>query len=80
MPAVLKVLATLTLIVFLINRKVIMGNAMLAGSLLLFAVSEPQLAKLVAAAVSTATAPGTWEIILALYFVMCLEYQLRTTG
>lgn len=80
MFAVLKVLATLTVIVIALNRKVKMGNAMLAGSTILFILSEPTLAKLANAALRTATSHSTWEILFALYFVMCLEYQFRTGG
>lgn len=80
MFAVLKVLATLAVIVIALNRKVKMGNAMLAGSAILFILSEPTLAKLVNAALRTATSHSTWEILFALYFVMCLEYQFRTGG
>lgn len=80
MFAVLKVLATLTVIVIALNRKVKMGNAMLAGSTILFILSEPTLAKLATAALRTATSHSTWEILFALYFVMCLEYQFRTGG
>ncbi len=80
MFAVLKVLATLAVIVIALNRKVKMGNAMLAGSAILFILSEPTLAKLANAALRTATSHSTWEILFALYFVMCLEYQFRTGG
>lgn len=80
MFAVLKVLATLAVIVIALNRKVKMGNAMLAGAAILFILSEPTLAKLANAALRTATNHSTWEILFALYFVMCLEYQFRTGG
>lgn len=80
MVAVIKVLITLVVIVGLLNRKVKMGNAMLAGSLLLFFLTGPTLGKLIAAGSTTVTSPSTWEITIALYFVMCLEYQLRTSG
>jgi len=80
MFAIAHVLLTLAVIVFLLNRRVKLGPAMLAGAAIIFFGSGPTLAKLTAAAAATVTNPGTWEIIFALYFVMCLEYQLRTSG
>lgn len=80
MLAVLKVFFTLAIIVFLLNRKIKMGNAMLAGSIFLFLVSGPSLQYLTNAVSATVTSYSTWEILFALYFVMCLEYQLRTGG
>lgn len=80
MLAVILVLATLATIVFLLNRKTKMGTAMLAGSALIFLGSGPATDKLAAAAGATVLGAGTWELILALFFVMCLEYQLRTGG
>jgi integral membrane protein (TIGR00529 family) len=71
---------TLAVIVVLLNRKVKMGLAMLAGSAIIFFATGPTPGRLWGAAEATATGRATWEIILALYFVMCLEYQLRTSG
>jgi integral membrane protein (TIGR00529 family) len=80
MSSVALVFVTLAVIVFLLNRKVKMGLAMVAGSAIIFFATGPTPAKLWAAVAATATGRATWEIILALYFVMCLEYQLRTGG
>jgi integral membrane protein (TIGR00529 family) len=80
MLAVIQVLVILAVIVFLLNRKVTMALAMLAGSAVLFLWTGPTVAKLADAAYTTVTTSSTWEIILALFFVMCLEYQLRTGG
>lgn len=80
MIAVIKILITLVVIVGLMNRKVKLGDAMLAGSLLLFFATGPTLSKLLHAVTTTLTSHSTWEITIALYFVMCLEYQLRTSG
>ncbi len=80
MSSVALVFVTLAVIVFLLNRKVKMGLAMVAGSAIIFFATGPTPAKLWAAAAATATGRATWEIVLALYFVMCLEYQLRTGG
>ncbi|MDF2502157.1 MAG: integral rane protein, partial [Anaerosporomusa subterranea] len=75
-----KILLTLSIIVFLLRLKTPIAKAMLGGSLVLFFLSEPTLPKLTTAAWATVSSHSAWEIILALYFVMCLEYQLRTHG
>jgi integral membrane protein (TIGR00529 family) len=80
MYSVVLVFATLAVIVVLLNRKVKLGYAMLAGSAIIFFAAAPTAAKLEAAVRATATGRATWEIVLALYFVMCLEFQLRTGG
>ena len=80
MLAIVKICVTLAVIVLLLNRKVKMGYSMLCGSAVLFFLSGPEISKLTAAVVKTATGYSTWEIMVALYFVMCLEYQLRTSG
>ena len=80
MSSVLIICVSLVTIVLLINRKVHLGLAMLAGSGIIFFATGPTLAKLTAAVWRTATGWATWEIMLALYFVMCLEFQLRTSG
>lgn len=78
--AAIKVLATLGLIVLLLNRKIKIGYAMLAGSLLLFGLAGNPPGDFLAAAERAAFSPNSWEIMLALFFVMCLEHQLRIGG
>lgn len=80
MIAAAKVLLTLATIVVLLRLKAPIGKAMIGGSLLLFALSGPTPAKLATAVWATLTSSSAWEIMLALYFVMCLEFQLRTSG
>ncbi|HWR42358.1 DUF401 family protein [Sporomusa sp.] len=80
MLAILKVLITLAIIVLLLNRKVKMGNAMLVGASVLWVLSGLNLLHIKTAVLTTITSHSTWEIVLALYFVMCLEYQLRIGG
>ncbi len=80
MSSVFLICATLAAIVFLLNRKVNMCLSMLAGSGIIFFATGPTPAKLLAVVRETASAAATWEIMLALYFVMCLEFQLRTGG
>lgn len=80
MLAILKILLTLAVIVTLLNRKTKMRYAMLAGSAMLFLSSGPEPTKLTIAIGNTLLSYSTWEILFALYFVMCLEFQLRTSG
>jgi len=80
MVAVLKIVVTLALVVILLQRRVNLGNAMFAGAGLLFLVSSPQLSTLEISLKHLLLTPSTWEILLALYLVMCLEFQLRTSG
>jgi len=76
----IKMLAVLALMVFLLKRKTQFGHAMLASTLLLFLITEPRLGNLLAAAQKTVTRPDTWYMLITLYFVMCLEHLLRTSG
>jgi len=80
MIAVLKIVVTLALVVILLQKRVNLGNAMFAGAGLLFLLSSPQLATLEITLKHLLLTPSTWEILLALYLVMCLEFQLRTSG
>ena len=78
--SVVVIILTLAVVIALLHRKIEIGHAMLAGSLLLTVLTlSPPLA-FVNSVVATAVHPNTWEILIALYFVMCLEYQLRTSG
>jgi integral membrane protein (TIGR00529 family) len=80
MQSVLVIVLTLSVVIVLLHRKVEIGHAMLVGSLLLTALTFSAPLLFVNSVVATALHPNTWEILIALYFVMCLEYQLRTSG
>lgn len=71
---------TMTLILYLMRRHIPIGPCMLAGGLLIWIVKTPQLNVLVQSLSETLTMSRTYDIILALYFVMCLEIELRTSG
>lgn len=73
-------LITMALILYLMRRHIPIGPCMLAGGLLIWAVKTPQLSVLYQALGETLTMSRTYDIILALYFVMCLEIELRTSG
>ncbi len=68
------------LIVFLLRRHYPIGPSMLLGGLLIWLVKSTSPLLLAQAAVNTLSLSRTYDIILALYFVMCLEIELRTSG
>ncbi|EGO65267.1 DUF401 family protein [Acetonema longum] len=80
MISVIKVFVTLVLVVVLLHRKFGIGNSMLAGAGLLFIMCSPQITTLQLAVKGLLLSGSTWEILFALYLVMCVEYQLRTHG
>lgn len=80
MQSALIIFFTLAAVVVLLHRKVEIGNAMLAGVILLIALTLSSPLLLVQSFLATVRHPTTWEILIALFFVMCLEFQLRTSG
>ncbi|MBQ7515508.1 MAG: DUF401 family protein [Schwartzia sp.] len=68
------------LILFLLKKKVPIGPSMLAGGLLLWLARSAQPVALGQALTQTLSMPRTYDILLALYFVMCLEIELRVSG
>lgn len=74
-------LAIAMLIIILMLRKHIpIGPCMLTGGLFIWFMKTPELHYLTQGLVETLLLPRTYDIILALYFVMCLEIELRTSG
>ena len=55
-----------------LRRHIPIGPAILAGGLLIWALVAPQFHYLVSAFTTTLTMQRTYDLILALYFVMCL--------
>ncbi len=80
MMTLLKMLAVLVVMVFLLKRKTPFGNAMLASTLLLFLITNPNPVLLFQAINQTITNFDTWAMFITLYLVMCLEHILRTSG
>lgn len=70
----------LLIIIILLRKKIPIGPAMVVGGILIWALRAPQPAYLLQAATETLQLSRTYDIILALYFVMCLEIELRTSG
>lgn len=76
----LLVALAMLLIIIMLRKHIPIGPCMLAGGLLIWAVKAPSLHYLTQAGVETMTMSRTYDILLALYFVMCLEIELRTSG
>ena len=70
----------MALIIILLRRHVPIGPCMLVGGLFIWAMKTPSLHYLRQGLVETMTMSRTYDIIFALYFVMCLEIELRTSG
>lgn len=76
----LVVIAAMILIVVLLRFKVLIGPAILSGGLLIWLFESRSFEKLWAAFTETLTMQRTWDLLLCLYFVMCLEVELRKSG
>lgn len=70
----------LILIIVLLRKKVPIGLAILTGGALMWATLGGTVANLWEAVVATVEKPRTYDLLFALYFVMCLEIQLRRSG
>ena len=71
---------TLTIIILLLRRKLQIGICMLVGGLFIWIVKSGNPTDLVTTLIKTFSQYRTYDIILALYFVMCLEIELRLSG
>ena len=71
---------TLLLILFLLRRHIQIGPAMLAGGILIWASESGEIGLLGEAFREEMSLARTYDIVLALYFVMCLEIELRQSG
>ena len=76
----LVVIAAMSLIVVLLRFKVLIGPAILSGGLLIWLFESRSFEKLWVAFTETLTMQRTWDLLLCLYFVMCLEVELRKSG
>lgn len=70
----------LLIIMVLLRRHVPIGPAILAAGFFIWATTAPHFHYLPDALYTTLTSARTYDLILALYFVMCLEIELRTGG
>lgn len=71
---------SMSIILLLLRRHIPIGPCMLAGGLFIWLVKSTQPAFLWQAFTETLALSRTYDIIFALYFVMCLEIELRTSG
>ena len=76
----LVVIAAMILIVVLLRFKVLIGPAILSGGLLIWLFESRSFEKHWVAFTETLTMQRTWDLLLCLYFVMCLEVELRKSG
>lgn len=76
----LVVLAAMILIVVLLRMKMPIGISIVCGGLLIWAFESFELIALWDAFVQTLQQWRTWELIFCLYFVMCLEIELRKSN
>ena len=74
------VIAAMALIVVLLRFKVMMGISILCGGLVIWLFESRSFPDLWEAAIQAAKIQRNWDLIFCLYFVMCLEVELRTSG
>lgn len=71
---------SMLIILFMLRRHIPIGPCMLASGLFIWLVKSTQPEFLVQAFTETLSLSRTYDILFALYFVMCLEIELRTSG
>ena len=71
---------TLLIIILLLRRKLQIGICMLAGGFFIWIMKSADPTDLSETLIKTFSQYRTYDIILALYFVMCLEIELRLSG
>ena len=70
----------MAIIILMLRRHIPIGPCMLTGGLFIWLMKTPELHYLTQAFTETLSLPRTYDIIFALYFVMCLEIELRPSG
>lgn len=80
MYALVQILLSLALMIVMLNKRIHISYAVLAATGMLFLLSGFAPAHLGQAIYSTVVSFTTWNMVLTLYLVMCLEYLLRTSG
>jgi len=68
------------IMVTLIRKKIPIGPAILAGGLFIWAMLDLKPISLLTALKQTISMPRTYDLIFALFFVICLEIELRKSG
>lgn len=67
-------------IAVLLRLRVLIGPAILSAGLVMWLCNDRNIATFAQALVETVKAQKSWDLLFALYFVMCLEVQLRKSG
>lgn len=80
MAIIFKLLVVMFSIVFMLKKKIKLGNCMLFAMMILFVLVAPRFEVLIKTMTVTVTSFGTYNLLIAMYLVMCLEFQLRTKG
>lgn len=70
----------LLIIILLLRFKIQIGVCMLASGFFIWLVESEKISALMTAFVQNFSMARTYDIIFALYFVMCLEIELRKSG
>lgn len=73
-------LLAMILMVILLRKKVAIGPAILGGGVLIWAFVKPDPMCFVTAGKQMLTMSRTYDLLFALYFVVCLEIELRKSG
>ena len=70
----------MAIIILMLRRHIPIGPCMLTSGIFIWLMKTPELHYLTQAFTETLSLSRTYDIIFALYFVMCLEIELRTSG
>lgn len=70
----------LFIIIILLRFKIQIGVCMLASGIFIWLVESREISALTTAFIENFSMARTYDIVLALYFVMCLEIELRKSG
>lgn len=65
---------------FLLRRRQPIGIAILSGGLFIWLCTDPTLAELTGAVTQMLSLPRNYDLVFALYLVICLEIELRKSG
>ncbi|HHV64940.1 MAG TPA: DUF401 family protein [Peptococcaceae bacterium] len=80
MITLFKMVLCLILMIMLLRKGIQIGHTVFVSSIFLFLINEPNLQDLLTATQNTILSTTTWNMVITLYFVMCLENLLRTSG
>ncbi|MDY3739629.1 MAG: DUF401 family protein [Selenomonadaceae bacterium] len=70
----------MAIIIFFMRKKVAVGKCLIIGGLFMWAVRSLNPELLLISGKEMLLLPRTYDLMFSLYFVMCLEIELRTSG